>query len=121
VDTKESVYEDSWVGPGHDVLQKVAEKWASLVICSLRHGPRRYGELRRSLEGVSPKMLTQTLRRLEDVGLVTRRVIEAGPPQAVEYSLSLVGESLVPPLEGILKWAESHRQELAPGQHVRGA
>src|SRR4030081_369744 len=99
-----SVYDDPWVEPGHQVLQQVAEKWASLVICALRGGPRRYGDLHRSLDGVSQKMLTQTLRRMERAGLVERRVIRADHPQVVEYALSPQGESLVQPLEGVLKW-----------------
>jgi DNA-binding HxlR family transcriptional regulator len=113
VDTERSVYADPWVEPGQEVLHRVAEKWASLVICSLRRGPKRHAELRRSLDGVSQRMLTLTLRRLEESGLVSRRVVKAAPPQVVEYALTPLGESLVGPLEGVLKWAERHHDELA--------
>lgn len=107
----ETVYEEPWVQPGHEVLQAVGEKWASLVICALRRGPRHYGELRRHVDGVSPKMLTQTLRRLERAGLVSRRSTETVPPR-VEYSLSALGQSLVGPLDGVFRWSQSHRAEL---------
>lgn len=110
-DDPESVFEEPWVQPGHEVLKAVAEKWASLVICALRRGPKHYGELRRNVDGVSPKMLTQTLRRLERSGLVCRRSTDTVPPR-VEYSLTALGQSLVGPLDGVFRWSEHHRDEL---------
>ena len=95
------------------VLQTVVDKWAPLVLCSLRKGPKRYGELRRSIGGVSQKMLTQTVRKLEQFGLVARRIEQTTPP-AVEYALTPLGQSLTIPLEGIFKWGETHLGEMAP-------
>ena len=111
--TVQEVYRESWVAPGYEVLQTVVDKWAPLVICSLRKGPKRYGELRRSIGGISQKMLTQTVRKLEQFGLVARR-IEGTTPASVEYALTPLGESLTIPLEGIFKWGETHLGEMAP-------
>ena len=83
--TAQEVYREPWVAPGYEVLQTVVDKWAPLVLCSLRKGPKRYGELRRSIGGISQKMLTQTVRKLEQFGLVARRIEETTPP-AVEYA-----------------------------------
>jgi len=114
--TAQDVYREPWVAPGYEVLQTVVDKWAPLVLCSLRKGPKRYGELRRSIGGISQKMLTQTVRKLEQFGLVTRRVEHADTtkPASVEYSLTSLGESLTIPLEGIFKWGETHLREMAP-------
>lgn len=104
---EKSVFDDPWVGPGQEVLRQVSEKWASLVICALRDGPRRFGELQRSLDGVSQKMLTQTLRRMERAELVSRNVIKAEPPKVVEYALTPRASTLVEPLERVLRWADA--------------
>ena len=111
--TAQEVYREPWVAPGYEVLQTVVDKWAPLVLCSLRKGPKRYGELRRSIGGVSQKMLTQTVRKLEQFGLVARRIEQTTPP-AVEYALTPLGQSLTIPLEGIFKWGETHLGEMAP-------
>jgi DNA-binding HxlR family transcriptional regulator len=104
---EKSVFDDPWVGPGQEVLRQVSEKWVSLVICALRDGPRRFGELQRSLDGVSQKMLTQTLRRMERAELVSRHVIKAKPPKVVEYALTPRASTLVEPLERVLRWADT--------------
>ena len=109
----ETVFHDPWVAPGYEVLQGVVDKWAPLVICALRKGPRHYGELQRALGNVSKKMLTQTLRKLEQYALVERRA-DAGVPPTVEYSLTPLGESLSIPLEGVFLWGESHLSEMVP-------
>jgi DNA-binding HxlR family transcriptional regulator len=108
-----TVFADPWVGPGYEVLQGIVDKWAPLVICALRKGPKHYGELHRALGNVSKKMLTQTLRKLEQYGLVERRAQDTVPP-TVEYSLTRLGESLSVPLEGVFLWGESHRGEMVP-------
>ena len=106
-----AVFQDPWIAPGNEVLQSVVDKWGPLVICALRKGPRRYGELRRAIGPVSPKMLTQTLRKLEAYGLVGRQVEPTIPP-SVEYSLTSLGESLTGPLGDVFRWAEEHLSEI---------
>lgn len=108
---EETVFDDPWVAPGYEVLQGIVDKWAPLVICALRKAPRHYGELHRALGNVSKKMLTQTLRKLEQYGLVERRAQTTVPP-TVEYRLTPLGESLSIPLEGVFLWGESHVDEM---------
>ena len=75
--------------PTRLVLDLIADKWTTLVIYLLAQGTRRYGELQREIGGISQKMLTQTLRKLEEDGLV-KRVVYAEVPPRTEYSLSLI-------------------------------
>jgi DNA-binding HxlR family transcriptional regulator len=93
------------------VLDLVANKWTALVIYALSRGTRRYSELQREIEGVSQKMLTQTLRNLERDGIVERVVYPVVPPK-VEYSLTPLGETLIEPLGSLCRWAEAHCDEL---------
>jgi DNA-binding HxlR family transcriptional regulator len=93
------------------VLDRIADKWTALIIHVLSSGTKRHGELRREISGVSQKMLTQTLRSLEDDGIVNRKVYPVVPPM-VEYSLTPLGRSLIEPLEAICRWAEEHLPEL---------
>jgi len=88
-------------------LDRLADKWTCLVVYALLGGPRRHGELKRTIQGVSQKMLTQTLRSMEADGLVQRRVIDIIPPH-VEYSLTPLGQSLSEPLAAICHWAMDH-------------
>lgn len=92
--------------PCRDLLDVVANKWAALAIGALADGTLRFGQVQRRLEGVSPKVLTATLRRLEDFGLVHREVIPAVPLH-VEYSLTDLGHSAVEPVFTLREWAES--------------
>lgn len=93
--------------PTRTVLDSIADKWTTLVIDLLGTGPRRFGALRRSIDGISQKMLTQTLRDLERDGLVSRRVYPTTPP-SVEYALTPLGETLTGPLGALREWAEQH-------------
>jgi DNA-binding HxlR family transcriptional regulator len=93
------------------VLDRIADKWTALIIHVLSTGTKRHGELRRQISGVSQKMLTQTLRSLENDGLVNRKIYPVVPPM-VEYSLTPLGRSLIEPLEAICRWAEEHLPEL---------
>ena len=77
-------------------LERIADKWTCLIVYALLDGPRRHGELKRMIEGISQKMLTQTLRSMEADGLVTRTVIDVIPPH-VEYGLTPLGETLSGP------------------------
>ncbi len=95
-----------------EVLDRIADKWTALIIKVLSDGTLRHGELRRRVTGISQKMLTQTLRRLEYDGLVNRKVFPVVPPM-VEYSLTALGRSLIGPLEAICQWAEKHAPEMA--------
>lgn len=92
-------------------LDLVADKWAILAVYALADGPRRHMELRRRLGGVTQKMLTQTLRRLELSGLVARTEHDTVPP-AVEYALTDLGLTLLAPLGALCGWAEQHMHEV---------
>ena len=102
------------------VLDLIADKWAVIVIYVLARGTRRFGELQRTVAGVSQKMLTQTLRGLERDGLVERKVFPVIPPR-VEYSLSPLGETLVEPLSALCRWAEDHYWEVERARGTHGA
>lgn len=97
-------------------LALIADKWAVLVITTLASGGMRYNALRRALETVSQKMLTQTLRDLECNGLVARAVYPDTPPR-VEYSLTPLGQTLVEALKVLRDWADTHYHEV---QAARG-
>ena len=93
-----------------EALVLVSDKWTPLVVFLLSHGTHRFSELMRRIEGISQKMLTQTLRELENAKCVERTVIPS-KPVAVEYSLTPLGETLVAPLHGIIEWANQHAKE----------
>jgi DNA-binding HxlR family transcriptional regulator len=93
--------------PCRAMLDLLANKWSALAIGALEGGPQRFGELQRRLQGVSPKVLTQTLRRLEDVGLVDRTVYPAVPLH-VEYALTALGQSAAVPLRLLRSWVEEN-------------
>lgn len=92
-------------------LTKVADKWTILVIAALAEQPYHFGELRRKIECISQKMLTQTLRKLEADGFIDRAVLP-GKVVRVEYSLTPLGKSLVVPLTSLQKWAITNASEL---------
>ncbi len=94
--------------PVRDVIERVGDKWSVLVINRLDGEPQRFGVLARTVEGISRNMLTRTLRLLERDGLVTRTVYPTAPP-TVEYALTDLGRSLVPPLNALAAWANEHR------------
>lgn len=91
-----------------DILDLVASKWSALVIGKLEEGPHRFGQLRRAVPGITQKMLTQTLRRLEHDGLVHREVLVQMRPPQVEYSLTELGRSITEPLAAIRDWSEQN-------------
>ncbi|WP_440900728.1 winged helix-turn-helix transcriptional regulator [Actinosynnema sp.] len=100
--------------PCRSMLDLLANKWSALAIGALEDGVLRFGELQRRLEGVSPKVLTQTLRRLEDHGLVHREVVPAVPLH-VEYSLTDLGQDAAVPLHGLRSWVEDNLDRLPSG------
>lgn len=92
---------------GRDLLDELFDKWSLLVLDALCDSPRRFNEIRRELDPVTPKSLVQTLRRLERNGVVERRVL-TGRPVAVEYHITPLGRTLERPLRGMLQWIEGH-------------
>ncbi|MET7710004.1 helix-turn-helix domain-containing protein [Micromonospora sp. NPDC005413] len=97
--------------PGHELLATLSDKWLTLVVSALADGPLRHSELARTVAGASQKMLTQTLRKLERDGLVSRSVTP-GVPARVDYRLTPLAESLLPVQRAIKAWAETHIAEV---------
>jgi len=97
--------------PARRVLDRVSDKWVTLVLNALAGGALRYAELGRIIAGASEKMLTQTLRALERDGLVTRTVT-ASVPVRVDYELTELGASLLPVTRALKAWAETHIAEI---------
>lgn len=93
--------------PTRRILDRIGDKWTVLIVGAIGDETVRFSELRRRVEGVSQKMLTQTLRGLEEDGLVTRTVI-AQVPVKVEYQLTEAGQSLREPLKALEEWAIVH-------------
>jgi DNA-binding HxlR family transcriptional regulator len=107
--------------PTRQVLDRIADKWTMLVIVALQHGTLRFSELRRSIDGISQKMLTQTLRALERDGIVEREVVPT-VPVTVRYTLTPLGHSLADAVGVIREWAyanvetiEAARSAYEPG------
>ncbi|WP_406198833.1 MULTISPECIES: winged helix-turn-helix transcriptional regulator [unclassified Streptomyces] len=97
--------------PTNQLLDRLSDKWVSLVVAALSAGPMRYSDLGRKIAGVSPKMLTQTLRSLERDGLLTRTVTPSVPVR-VDYELTPLGHGLALLLTAVKDWAETHFDEV---------
>jgi len=97
--------------PTNQLLGRLSDKWVSLVVAALTAGPKRYSDLTRKIAGVSPKMLTQTLRTLERDGILTRTVTPSVPVR-VDYELTPLGSSLACLLTAVKDWAENHFDEV---------
>lgn len=97
--------------PTNQLLDRISDKWVSLVVSALATGPLRYSDLGRKIAGVSPKMLTQTLRSLERDGILTRTVTPSVPVR-VDYELTPLGHSLALLLTAVKDWAETHIEEV---------
>jgi DNA-binding HxlR family transcriptional regulator len=123
-------YFDAFVAqcPTREVLDRIGSKWASLVVISLSDAPCGYRELLRRIEGVSPKMLTQTLRGLERDGIISKSSTADFPPRTA-YSLTDLGRALLPLLAAIKQWAVSYMPQIEaareradrrqPGGHLK--
>lgn len=98
--------------PVSGLMNRIGDKWTLLVLALLATRRYRYNELHRSIEGISQRMLTRTLRGLEDDGLIDRVVHPTVPP-AVEYGLTPLGETLLVPLSALADWAVTHAGELS--------
>ncbi|MCW5718816.1 MAG: helix-turn-helix transcriptional regulator [Bauldia sp.] len=93
------------------IISRVGDKWSVFVVRRLSQGTARFSEIRRSIPGVSQRMLTLTLRGLEADGLVERTVHPTVPP-SVEYALSPLGQTLIEPMRVLGEWAFAHRDEV---------
>ena len=94
-----------------EILSRVGDKWSVQVVVQLGNGPKRFNELRRSVDGISQRMLTLTLRGLERDGLVTRTVFPTIPPR-VDYQLTGLGCSLLKTVKGLGEWVIHNRDEI---------
>jgi len=97
---------------GVEVLGRISDKWSLYVIHLLGGGTRRFSELRRRIDGITPRMLTVTVRSLERDGLISRTVYPVVPPR-VEYALTPLGESLLQAATILLLWADAHAADLS--------
>jgi DNA-binding HxlR family transcriptional regulator len=95
-----------------ELLERVGDKWSILVVAALAREPYRFRALQRAIDGISQRMLTLTLQRLQRDGLISRTVVDMRPPQ-VEYALTVTGQSLTTPLRALADWAEEHRGAMA--------
>jgi DNA-binding HxlR family transcriptional regulator len=91
-----------------ETLARIGDKWTVMVVGALSKGPIRYNEIRRRVEGISQRMLTLTLKGLEQDGLVTRTMYPTIPPR-VDYELTELGRKLIVPLKALAKWARENR------------
>jgi DNA-binding HxlR family transcriptional regulator len=96
------------VCPSRLILDQIADKWSILILAALLPGPLRFNALKRELDGVTQKALTEALRRLERNGIVARRVIPVSPV-AVEYSITPLGRTLKKPFQALFNWTVDHR------------
>ena len=116
---KTTVYDESY--PSRRLLHLIGDKWTPIVLYVLGLGTKRYGEMQRHLPDISKKMLTQTLRALEEGGLLRRKVYPEVPPK-VEYDLTALGRIYLEPVTALCRWAAEHLNDLdAVQMHRRKA
>lgn len=101
--------------PSRKVLELLADKWTMLVMAAITRGVNRHNALLREIDDISQKMLTQTLRKMERNGLLDRMVYPVIPPK-VEYTLTTLGESLIPVISSLGRWTETHFFEVEQAQ-----
>ncbi|MDX3006965.1 helix-turn-helix domain-containing protein [Kribbella solani] len=111
--TKGNVFDPNC--PTRVILDRIGDKWTVLAVLLLRDGPLRFTELRDGIGRVAPKVLTQTLRRMERDGLITREVFAEIPPRVV-YTLTPLGTSLIAPISVLSDWAENHMPAITTAQ-----
>ncbi len=97
--------------PVRQLINIVGDKWTLPVLYVLKQDTKRYSELQREIPGISKKMLTQTLRRLESDNILKRTVYPVIPPKT-EYNLTVFGKKLIDPIEVLADWAWDHQKEL---------
>ena len=101
--------------PTRQVLDRLADKWALLILVRLAHSTTRFNQLRREIEGVSQKVLSQTLKKLERDGLISRQAFPT-VPVTVEYSLTGLGRTLRQTVDSFTYWAEAHMDAVRAAQ-----
>jgi DNA-binding HxlR family transcriptional regulator len=101
--------------PTRQILDRVGDKWAVLILLLIRDEPMRFNALRRAIEGISQKMLSQVLKSLERDGLIKRRVF-ATVPVTVEYSITALGTTLAAAVDPLRDWAEQNLKEVLSAQ-----
>lgn len=101
--------------PTRVVLDRIADKWAVLLLGLLSRGPLRFNQLRREIPGLSQKMASQTLKSLERDGLVSRRAFPT-VPVTVEYAITPLGETLAATVDALRLWGETHIEEVQAAQ-----
>ena len=99
------IYEENC--PTRQVLDRLADKWALLILDRVKHEPMRFNHLKRDIKGISQKALSQTLRKLERDGLVSRTV-NPTLPVTVEYALTPLGETMRPVISALKSWGDAH-------------
>lgn len=105
--------------PIRQVIDKFGDKWSLLVMYHLhKNGTLRFGELHRDMSDCSQKMLSQTLKRLENIGLIKRAIYPEVPPR-VEYTMTNRGESLIPHISALIGWSLEHFGEIAEIENHR--
>jgi len=97
--------------PSRTSLARIANKWTAMIVITLSAGPVRFGDIRSSVEGISGKVLSSTLRDLERDGIVGRTAYDEMPPR-VEYELTPLGQTLHDPLRALGAWAENHIEQV---------
>ena len=102
--------------PVATTVQLIGNKWKLLIIRNLLQRPWRFNELQRSLDGISQKVLTDSLRSMEQDGIITRTVYAEVPPR-VEYALSELGESMQPILDSMQAWGEAYKIRIRSEQN----
>jgi DNA-binding HxlR family transcriptional regulator len=97
--------------PTRQLLDRIGDQWTVLIVLLLRDGPLRFTEIGKRVEGISQKMLTQTLRSLVRDGMLSRTAYPVIPPR-VEYELTALGRELVEPLSMLDNWARAHMDQV---------
>jgi len=112
------VYEDRC--PTRLVLDRLADKWAVLILDRLQEGPVRFNRIRHDIKGISQKVLSQTLKKLERDGLITRAIF-ATVPVTVEYNLTSLGQTLTDTISALAHWAEINMDAVLEAQRAYDA
>lgn len=93
------------------VLRHLTDRWTPMIVAVLQQGPQRFKDLKTQVEGISPKVLTDTLKSMERDGLISRTATASIPPR-VDYELTALGSTLIEPMNALRTWAESHVAEV---------
>lgn len=104
--------------PSREIFQHLTSRWSGLVLTVLLQGTKRFSELRREIDGISERMLTQTLQQLEQDGMLTRKSYQTVPPH-VEYTLTPLGIGAAEHIKALIDWLETHLGEILASQKMR--